>query len=95
MDGTSVLYTLSASVDIGEFYDDGDLDVFYGVQHVPIEIHLNNGDGSFFEHAVSVDNPASNRARVSEVQLADLNGDGDIDAFVYKIFLLAKCILFE
>ena len=67
-----------ANADVADLDGDGDLDVVgaVGTNVSPSVVLLNNGDGSFIESQFILPNTGT-----SDVELADLNGDGILDAF--------------
>ncbi len=70
------------SSDLGDVDGDGDLDVYIAFGHpiYPVEsdeIWLNNGSGNFTDSGQSL-----TALRSTDVQLGDLDNDGDLDAFV-------------
>ncbi len=74
----------SRGVSLGDLDGDGDLDAFVvnrgfsdGVNDGVNQVWLNNGDGTF-ARGVSLENSDDSRG----VSLGDLDGDGDLDAFV-------------
>ena len=74
---------------LADFDDDGDLDVFI-VNGKPMGpgqpnlVLLNDGQGTFIDSGLRLGNDMS-----SSVALGDLDGDGDIDAFVSNVNLSA------
>src|SRR5208337_3503393 len=79
--GSGTLYAGSITAAVGDFNDDGNLDIATGIQTVGatiqglIQISLGNGDGTF--------RPATNVPNVNDVTtpliVADINGDGNVD----------------
>ena len=79
--GSGTLYAGSITAAVGDFNDDGNLDIATGIQTVGatiqglIQISLGNGDGTF--------RPATNVPNVNDVTtpliVADINGDGNLD----------------
>ncbi|RME59238.1 DUF11 domain-containing protein [Candidatus Parcubacteria bacterium] len=71
----------SKSVALGDLDGDGDLDAFVANIDYPVgqgnRVWLNNGAGAFLDSAQSLGN-----AQSWSVALGDLDGDGDLDAFV-------------
>ncbi|MCI0526648.1 MAG: FG-GAP-like repeat-containing protein, partial [Nitrospira sp.] len=70
----------SQSVALGDLDGDGDLDAYVGngifSQSQPNEVWLNDGHGNFSDSGQKLGNYST-----YEVKLADLDGDGDLDAF--------------
>ena len=68
-------------VKLADLDKDGDLDLFIASsafdRGVPNKVFLNNGSGKFTDTGQKIGNKAS-----PDVELADLDGDGDLDAFV-------------
>jgi hypothetical protein len=71
----------SQAADLGDLDDDGDLDVFLATGETdygqPNEVWLNDGAGNFVDSAQRLGNSDS-----WDIALGDLDGDGDLDAFV-------------
>jgi hypothetical protein len=73
------------AVQLGDLDGDGDLDAFIANGHdtvdntlpQPNRVYLNDGSGNFTDSGQRL-----GKAYSSSVQLADLDGDGDLDAFV-------------
>ncbi len=64
---------------------DGDVDLFTTRLGWPrLSWHENNGAGRFTEHVMALDNPLE----VSDMQVADVNGDGHPDLLVSSLFLI-------
>jgi uncharacterized repeat protein (TIGR01451 family) len=71
---------LSVSVALGDLDGDGDLDAFVGMesnQEQPNEVWLNDGRGYFSLYQNTI-----NSAYTFNVALGDVDGDGDLDAFI-------------
>jgi uncharacterized repeat protein (TIGR01451 family) len=80
--GQSMNSPRSYGVALGDVDDDGDLDAFVantgdGSPQGPNEVWLNNGDGTFTDSGQLL-----GMAESWSVALGDLDGDGDLDAFV-------------
>ncbi|MCP4696267.1 MAG: VCBS repeat-containing protein [Gammaproteobacteria bacterium] len=71
----------STGVSFADLDRDGDLDAFVSngshVNNQPNKVWLNDGSGTFSDSGQNLGNSVSNRAA-----LEDLDGDGDLDAFV-------------
>ena len=71
-------------IELGDFDGDGDLDAFVVNLNEPDKIYINNGNGTFSDSGQSIGGLLSGRSCCSteSVELGDLDGDGDLDAFV-------------
>ena len=71
----------SVGIKLADLDKDGDLDLFISISEwdrgVPNKVYLNDGSGKFTSNGQELGNKAS-----PDVELADLDGDGDLDAFV-------------
>lgn len=74
--------TDSTSVDLGDIDGDGDLDMAISQYEGVDRLYINDGSGHFFDVTEErlPEQPIDRRAW--DVQLADLNGDGDLDLFI-------------
>ena len=80
----------STAVDLGDLDGDGDLDAFVANQDTPInpegrpnQVWLNDGSGRFSDSSQRLGDSDS-----WDVRLGDLDGDGDLDAFVANANLI-------
>ncbi len=71
------------SVSLGDVDNDGDLDALTGNDNsVPNKLWLNNGDGTFIDSTQQLGTPVD--AGKHAVLLNDVDGDGDLDAYIAK-----------
>jgi len=67
-------------VTLGDLDGDGDLDAYLWSEVAPNEVWLNSGTGAFSDSDQRLSDGVD--LHTSDVALADLDGDGDLDAFV-------------
>ncbi len=79
--GQTLAGTFSGGVKLGDLDGDGDLDAFIASAGLPggapNKVYLNNGAGVFTDSGQSLGSEHS-----FEVELGDVDGDGDLDAFM-------------
>ncbi|SVD89414.1 uncharacterized protein METZ01_LOCUS442268, partial [marine metagenome] len=85
--GTS--YDNSWDVKLGDFDGDGDLDAFEANYNEGNRVWLNDGSGSFTDSGQNL-NQGGSYNNSSGVDLADLDGDGDLDALVANEYDYSK-----
>ena len=78
--GQNLGNSLSIDVDLGDLDGDGDLDAFVGNQGYE-KVWLNDGTGTFTDSGQSIDIPSLDNSWTNGLELGDLDGDGDLDAF--------------
>lgn len=84
-------YASPALVDID---NDGDMDVFFALEDGTIVFYKNTGtyEQAFFEAQTGSENPlqAANGIAYAGIAFADVDGDGDYDAFVSSVYAWIK-----
>ena len=76
---------ISRGAALGDLDGDGDLDVFVANYNQANRIYINEGAGEFTASAIIVDDMGTEDMATNfsqGVALGDLDGDGDLDAFV-------------
>ena len=73
------------SLKLGDLDGDGDLDVFASNRRDPSQIWLNDGAGTFSDSGQRL-TFTFNQRRMDHVDLADIDGDGDLDAWEQNVF---------
>ena len=74
-------FSASKDVDLGDLDGDGDLDAFIANDastNIPSQVWLNDGSGQFTDSGQALGATENNWS----LELGDLDGDGDLDAFV-------------
>jgi VCBS repeat protein len=69
----------ATSMAVGDVDDDGDLDAMVGALSAPDRLLLNDGTGTFSNGSAQI--PPNDFESTSDVALADMDGDGDLDGF--------------
>ena len=78
----------SRSIELGDLDGDGDLDGFFAMQFEPSKVYFNDGNGQFMDSGQNLGIPGSSNSL--DASLGDLDGDGDLDAFVTNYPLQAN-----
>ncbi len=76
--GQNLSNAQSGNVSFADFNSDGILDAWVGNTNSPNKIYLNNGTGTFTDSGVNIAGFAG------DFRPSDVDGDGDMDAFVMK-----------
>jgi len=74
------LFDFTTSVVLGDVDADGDLDAFTGNHGQPNRLYLNDGTGTYLDVTATHLPPLIDNT--TAIALGDLDGDGDLDAFV-------------
>ncbi len=74
-----------ASLKLGDLDGDGDLDIFAANRRDPSQVWLNDGAGVFADSGQRL-TFTFNERRIDDVDLADIDGDGDLDVWEQNIF---------
>jgi hypothetical protein len=76
---------------VGDLNGDGNADVVYSGDEVPMEVFYSRGDGTFYQQSVLNFGPVSDFSQA--ITVADFNGDGIPDVMAC-LFLSQQCVLF-
>lgn len=69
-------------VALGDLDSDKDLDIFLARNDEPSKVYLNDGNGLYIENGQNIGFINDKYKSATGVQLADIDGDGDLDALV-------------
>jgi large repetitive protein len=76
-----LLFLQASALAVGDVDMDGDLDALIGIGGLQERLFLNNGTGSFAD-ATATNLPAASAGETKSVALGDVDGDGDLDAYL-------------